>query len=84
MGKSWRTSVTGIGMILAGISGVTAMGAMVIKQGVGIIDEKFIQGFTLSIGSISGGVGLLFARDNKVSSEEAGAIPHISPSGDQK
>lgn len=74
---SWKTTATGIGMVLAGISGAAGMAAMVLKQGVGIIDEKFIQGFMLSMGSISGGIGLICARDNGVTSEQAGAKPEV-------
>lgn len=70
---SWKTSATGIGMIFAGLGGLCAMIAKVMNEGVGVVDEQFIQGATLAIGSISGGVGLVFARDNNRSSEEVGA-----------
>lgn len=85
--KSWRTSLGGVGMILAGLSGLVALITKVVNEGTAAINEQSISAATLAFGSISGGVALIFARDNRVSSEMAGAgnVPPItSPSGDIK
>ena len=61
--KSWKTTLSGVGVIL------TALGAGI---------KMFLAGDTGSaitalVGGISAGVGLIAARDNNVTSEQAGA-----------
>lgn len=62
--KSWRTSLGGIGSILGGL-------AIVVKMiSTGNYDPALIA---TAWAAISGGIALLCARDNLVSSEQAGA-----------
>lgn len=61
--KSWRTNIWGIISIAAGAIVASGFGPEVTK----------IAG---CVATASSGIGLLFARDNKVSSEQAGAIPN--------
>jgi len=63
--KSWRTSLGGLGMILSAVG--FALKASFDNDPSTVIN---IEG---TIAAISGGLALLFARDNKVSSEDAGA-----------
>ena len=63
--KSWKTTVGGVGMILSGL----AIFAEMLKSG-NFDGDKV----SVAIAAIIGGFGLVFARDNNVSSEEAGAI----------
>lgn len=58
--KSWKTTVSGIGMILSGIGAAMKCGFCT-------------EGVTMGIGLVTGGLGLIFARDNNVTSEDAGA-----------
>ena len=79
LGKSWKTSLGGVGSIVAGIASILA----VIGQGVvSITDGNPDTVFSLmeskeliaiAVGSISAGIALLKARDNGISSEDAGA-----------
>lgn len=62
--KSWKTTVSGVGSILAGLGTL----AKLISSG-----NFTAEGITAAIGLITGGFGLVFARDNNVSSEDAGA-----------
>jgi hypothetical protein len=61
--KSWKTTLAGVGVILAAIG--NAIGQFV-AGGVAAVD------FTVLIGGISAGGGLLLARDNDVSSKDVG------------
>lgn len=63
--KSWKTTVTGIIAIL------TAVGAAVNA----IIDGNPATNpdWTITISAVTAGLGLIFARDNKVTSEDVGA-----------
>lgn len=63
--KSWRTSVLGICMILAAVGGA----GKALLDG----DPSTNVSFTELGIAISGGIALIFARDDKVSSESAGA-----------
>jgi len=70
MKKSWKTSLGGIGMILTAVT-------QVIQR---FVDTGVIHIGLEEIGMITGGAALLNARDNNVSSEEAGAIkPNKTP-----
>ena len=61
---SWKTSASGIGMICGGIAAIcTAL------AGEKIDTALILTGLT----GISGGIGLLCARDNDKTSEETGA-----------
>jgi hypothetical protein len=40
-----------------------------------LLSKQDAQGITLAVALVTGGIGLMSARDNKVSSEEAGATP---------
>ncbi len=62
--KSWKTTVAGIGVILAAIG--KAIGEYT-TGGIAAID------FAVLFGAISAGGGLLIARDNNVTSEDVGA-----------
>lgn len=62
--KSWKTTLGGVGTILAGIGIIINM----VTSGNYPPDQ-----ITAAMAAISGGFGLIFARDNGVSSEEAGA-----------
>jgi hypothetical protein len=65
MNKSWRTSVAGLGAIFVSVG--AALTAMFDN------DPLTNPEWGVVIAAIIAGVGLLSARDNKVSSEQAGA-----------
>jgi len=63
--SSWRTSAGGIAAIAGGIAAIAnALGAE------GGVD---VQAVMTGVGMVIAGISLLFARDNSVSSETAGA-----------
>lgn len=62
---SWRTTVTGIGAILVAVGG--AVSATFDN------DPATVADWAAVIAACIAGFGLIFARDNKVSSEQAGA-----------
>jgi hypothetical protein len=62
---SWRTTVAGIGAMLVAIGG--ALAATFDNDPVTVAD------WTAVVAACIAGFGLIFARDNKVSSEKAGA-----------
>jgi len=66
MKASWKTSLAGVGMILTGLL------ALVHMAQTGHYDATSA---TTAFGGISGGIGLIFARDHNVSSEDAGVSP---------
>ena len=63
--KSWKTTVAGI--LTALIPALSAVSAYL--DG----DPLTTPDWGLAIAGITAGIGLLFARDNNVSSEDAGA-----------
>lgn len=63
--KSWRTTVGGIGTILVAIG--SALQALFDGN------PNTNPDWTVTIAAITTGFGLIFARDNKVSSEAVGA-----------
>lgn len=63
--KSWKTTLAGIGLILSVIG--TALAAQFDN------DPNTKPDIEIVIGGLLGGFGLLSARDNKVTSEAAGA-----------
>ena len=63
--KSWRTTVAGVGTILASVG----FALKAIFDG----DPTTNVDFPVLVAGITAGIGLITARDNKVSSEEAGA-----------
>lgn len=63
--KSWKTTVLGISTILAAVTGIV--------QSLLDNDPATNPDFTVAIAAITSGVGLIFARDNNVTSEKAGA-----------
>jgi hypothetical protein len=63
--KSWRTTTAGIAAIVVAIA--TAVGALFDADPLTLPDWGAVAA------AIMAGVGLLAARDNKVSSEQAGA-----------
>ena len=66
MKSSWRTSLAGVASILTGLIALVHAG----QNGTVTADTLTVAGT-----SIAGGIGLIFARDHSVSSEEAGATP---------
>lgn len=65
--KSWKTSVGGIAMILTALTQIVN----------GYRDTGSLSISAEAIGLISGGLALLFARDNNVTSEAAGAVKPV-------
>lgn len=65
MNASWRTSVAGIAAI------VTAVASAVVA--LFDADPNTVPEWGAVVAAVMAGVGLLAARDNKVSSESAGA-----------
>lgn len=63
--KSWKTSLTGIAAILTAVG--AAIMALMDNDPTTVIDVA------ATAAAIMAGVGLIFARDNNVSSEAAGA-----------
>ncbi len=63
--RSWKTTTAGIAIILLAILPVLL--SLVTGEGVGDLDTKTL------ITQIMLGFGLIFSRDNDVSSESAGA-----------
>ena len=74
--KSWKTSLGGLGMILGGLGVLGGIVTKFVNEGFGAIDQSAISAGSLAFTSISGGVALLFARDNDKSSESVGAKPN--------
>lgn len=66
MKSSYKTTTAGIASILAGLALLVICSW---KQ------NLTAENMTLAMGALTGGIGLIFARDNDVSSEEAGATP---------
>jgi hypothetical protein len=62
--KSWKTTVTGVAAIL------TAVGAAL--TALFDNDPNTTLDVTVTASAIMAGIGLIFARDNNVSSEDAG------------
>lgn len=62
---SWKTTVTGI---VAVLSAVTAAATLLLDG-----NPTTNPDWTSTIAAVSAGLGLIFARDNKVTSEQAGA-----------
>lgn len=65
MKNSWKTTVLGISAILAAVSAIV--------QALLDNDPATNPDFTVAVAAIMSGVGLIFARDNNVTSEKAGA-----------
>jgi uncharacterized membrane protein YhiD involved in acid resistance len=63
--KSWRTTTAGIGAILVAVG--SALTAMFDN------DPKTVADWGAVIAATIAGIGLITARDNAVSSEQAGA-----------
>ena len=63
--SSWRTTFAGVAA--AGIA------LLAVAQAYFDNDPATVPQWEIAIGAIIAGVGLIFARDNKVSSEAAGA-----------
>lgn len=67
--KSWKTSLAGVGAILAAVG--HALAALFDN------DPATVVQLDVTIGAILAGVGLIAARDNGVSSEQAGVKPEV-------
>ena len=65
MGASWRTTAAGISAILIAVG--SAMSAQFDNDPTSIADWGAV------VAAVIAGIGLLFARDNKVTSEQANA-----------
>lgn len=65
---SWKTTLAGIAAILTGLG---MFGKIVNDFGTG--EPINYQDVSIAIATISGGIGLIAARDNNVTSEGAGA-----------
>lgn len=68
---SWRTTVTGILAILAAVA--TVMKAEM--DG----DPLTVPDWGAAVAATLAGIGLIAARDNGVTSEQAGATPPVQP-----
>ena len=66
MTKSWKTTLCGILTIAA--SGITLVAIPLLDA-----DPLTLPNWTAFIAALTAGIGLLFARDNAVTSESAGA-----------
>lgn len=60
--KSWKTTLGGIASLLSGLAGLA--------HAVSVGDYSNLP---VLLAAITSGAGLIFARDNKVTSEQAGA-----------
>lgn len=65
MSKSWKTSAAGIASIVIAIASCV--------QALFDGDPATVPNYEVAFAAIASGLGLLFARDNNVSSEAAGA-----------
>lgn len=65
MKTSWKTTALGISTILAAVTAIV--------QALLDADPATNPDFTVAIAAITSGIGLIFARDNNVTSEKAGA-----------
>lgn len=65
MKNSWKTSAAGIGAILVAVG--SALGATFDN------DPATVADWGAVVAALIAGIGLLFARDNNVTSEQAGA-----------
>lgn len=65
MNGSWKTSAAGIGAVLVAVG--SALTAMFDN------DPATLPDWGAVVAAVIAGIGLLFARDNNVSSEAAGA-----------
>lgn len=65
MNKSWKTSAAGIGAVLVAVG--SALNATFDA------DPATVADWGAVVAAVIAGVGLLFARDNNVSSEAVGA-----------
>jgi len=63
--KSWKTTLAGIAAIVAAVG--TAVSAQFDN------DPATVPDWTMGIGMITAGVGLVLARDNDKTSEQVGA-----------
>ena len=63
--KSWKTTLAGIAAIVAAVA--TAVSAQFDN------DPATVPDWTLVIGMVTAGVGLVLARDNDKTSEQVGA-----------
>lgn len=65
MKTSWKTTALGISTILAAVTAIV--------QALLDNDPTTNPDFTVAVAAIMSGAGLIFARDNNVTSEKAGA-----------
>ena len=65
--KSWKTTAAGVLAIIA--AGATALAALFDA------DPSTVPNWDAVVVATLAGVGLIFARDNNVTSEAAGAVP---------
>lgn len=63
--NSWKTTAGGVGSLFAGLA--------MIARGFAGDTPLSMEEWAAAVGLITGGLGMLFARDNDVSSEQAGA-----------
>lgn len=63
---SWKTTLAGVCTVLAAIS---AAGKMMLDN-----DPATNPDWTLAIGAVTAGLGLIFARDNNKTSEDVAAV----------
>ena len=66
MTKSWKTTFTGVATALIAI--LSAVKFLVDN------DPATVPDWTSTIAAVTAGLGLIFARDNNVTSERAGAV----------
>lgn len=64
LGPSWKTTVSGLAAVFAALAHIADA----------LANNTSID-WTVTIAGLTSGIGLIFARDNKVSSEQVGAGP---------
>jgi len=76
MKSSWKTTVGGVGGIFSGVAAILA--AVANSPGDSLDWSVLAPAITAGFSGIATGIGLLFARDNNVTSDQA-IGPRVAP-----